>query len=147
MSRLRKLGHMNGQWIVIADDRDDVEAQSVITADESDGFPHDRIKSQWGFSRKITQVRSVRVCFSVLRLHSAVNYESPIRKWTKIWFYTLLSPFIKFPVFVARDTWNSVCLIIFASVASNYNVKWPVSALVLFKSILSAWKPKYDLWS
>lgn len=56
--RLRKIGHMAGQWVLITDERDDVEAQSVICCEEADGFPHDRIKSQWGFGRRITQVRS-----------------------------------------------------------------------------------------
>lgn len=55
--RLRKLTFAAGKWLLIIDERDEVEAQSVISAEEADGFPHDRIKSQWGFGRKITHVR------------------------------------------------------------------------------------------
>jgi hypothetical protein len=71
--RLRKLAHLAGQWVLITDERDDLEAQSVICSEEADGFPHDRIKSQWGYGRRITQVRPERPIFvftaSIARLH------------------------------------------------------------------------------
>jgi hypothetical protein len=82
--RLRKLAHLAGQWVLITDERDDLEAQSVICSEEADGFPHDRIKSQWGYGRRITQVRpfpSIRLkgatkCSILLNLFYLVEFSA-----------------------------------------------------------------------